>query len=118
VPLPKSKKAETKHAGSSASKSSADAHTLEAAAASLTAAARRIYGNSLPFLGTAFIASVGLYRPPYLATNIQAGSNWLHLLESAGFVSNLMAMLIQTRRQNSALPPAEPGRTLPSPFRE
>ncbi len=50
----------------------------------------------LPFLGPAFIASVAYVDPGNFATNIQGGAKFGYELLWVIFLSNLMAMLVQT----------------------
>jgi manganese transport protein len=80
----------------SSSKSSADAHTLEAAGRALDGRGNRDLRRVLPFLGPAFIASVAYIDPGNFATNIQSGSEFGYMLLWVVVASNLMAMLIQT----------------------
>ena len=94
--LETTRKTETKHAGSSASKSSADNHTLEAAGRVLDGGGKKDLRQFLPFLGPAFIASVAYIDPGNFATNIQSGSEFGYMLLWVVVASNLMAMLIQT----------------------
>lgn len=79
-----------------ADKSSADAHTLDAAGRSLDGRVKKGPWRVLPFLGPAFIASVAYIDPGNFATNIQSGSEFGYLLLWVVVASNLMAMIIQT----------------------
>ena len=80
----------------SSSKSSADAHTLQAAGRALDGGGKKGLTRFLPFLGPAFIASVAYVDPGNFATNIQSGSQFGYMLLWVVVVSNLMAVLIQT----------------------
>jgi manganese transport protein len=80
----------------SSSKSSADAHTLDAAGRALDGRGKMDLRRVLPFLGPAFIASVAYIDPGNFATNIQSGSEFGYMLLWVVVASNLMAMLIQT----------------------
>ncbi len=68
----------------------------------IRSASHSLQGNSkgikklLPFLGPAFIAAVAYIDPGNYATNIAAGSKYGYTLLWVIFVSNLMAVLIQT----------------------
>ncbi len=80
----------------STAKSTADAHTLEAAGRTLDGSNKLSLRRILPFLGPAFIASVAYIDPGNFATNIQSGSEFGYMLLWVVVASNLMAMLIQT----------------------
>lgn len=74
-----------------------DEKTLQAANAVLAGKSRRgIFRRLLPFLGPAFIASVGYVDPGNFATNISAGAKYGFLLLWVVLASNIMAMLVQT----------------------
>jgi nucleotide-binding universal stress UspA family protein len=73
----------------------ADQVTQQAAYEILSGAKKKRFGQLMPFLGPAFIASVAYVDPGNFATNIQAGSKYGYLLLWVIVASNLMAMLIQ-----------------------
>lgn len=69
----------------------------------------------LPFLGPAFIAAVAYIDPGNYATNIAAGSKYGYTLLWVVFVSNLMAVLIQTMSAKLGI---ATGKNLPEVCRE
>ena len=69
----------------------------------------------LPFLGPAFIAAVAYIDPGNYATNIAAGSKYGYTLLWVIFVSNLMAVLIQTMSAKLGI---ATGKNLPEVCRE
>ncbi len=50
----------------------------------------------LPFLGSAFIASIAYVDPGNFATNIQGGAKFGYMLLWVIFASNIIAMLVQS----------------------
>ncbi len=72
-----------------------DRRTVEAARAALAGKGHRLL-RVLPFLGPAFIACVAYMDPGNFATNIQGGSAFGYQLLWVIFLSNLIAVLIQT----------------------
>lgn len=65
----------------------------------------------LALMGPAFIAAIGYIDPGNFATNIQAGASFGYQLLWVVVWANLMAMLIQSSRQNSGSPPARTWRS-------
>ncbi len=93
----------------------ADAGTLSSADAVLRGTSGRgRLARLLPFLGPAFIASIGYMDPGNFATNIQGGAQFGYLLVWVVVTSNLMAMLIQALSAKLGI---ATGRNLPETIR-
>jgi manganese transport protein len=74
-----------------------DSRTIASAQVILSGNSKKgILARLLPFLGPAFVASVGYMDPGNFATNIQSGARFGYLLLWVVVFSSLMAMLIQT----------------------
>ena len=74
-----------------------DTEALEGATSVLDGHSKRgTFGRLFPFLGPAFVASVGYIDPGNFATNIQGGASFGYRLLWVIIGSNLLAMLVQT----------------------
>lgn len=74
-----------------------DARTIASAQVILSGQSKKgMLAKLMPFLGPAFVASVGYMDPGNFATNIQSGARFGYLLLWVVVSSSLMAMLIQT----------------------